>query len=54
MEEQLPTQLLSAVPNFTFGIFNIALPNIITWLTLIVIFFVAAWARLPRFFEPES
>ncbi len=54
MEELLPAQMLPAVPHIAFGIFNLAIPNIIAWLTLVVIFFVAAWARLPRFFEPKS
>lgn len=52
--EQLPTQLLPAVPHITFGIFNLAIPNLIAWSIIIVIFFVAAWARLPRFFEVAS
>lgn len=54
MEEQLPTQMLPAVPHIAFAIFNLAIPNIVAWLTLVVIFFVATWARLPGFFEPES
>ncbi|MCL5961810.1 MAG: hypothetical protein M1358_21265 [Chloroflexi bacterium] len=53
MEEPLPPQMLPAVPHIAFSIFNLAIPNIIAWLTLIVVFVVAAWARLPRFFEPE-
>ena len=53
MEEQLPTQMLPAVPHITVGIFNLAIPNIIAWITMIVVFFIAAWARLPKFFEPE-
>lgn len=52
--EQLPTQLLPAVPHITFGIFNLAIPNLIAWSIIIVIFFVAAWARLPKFFEATS
>jgi hypothetical protein len=47
---ELPAQLLAAVPHITFSIFNTALPNLIVVLLLIVIFFVAAWARLPRSF----
>jgi hypothetical protein len=42
------------VSHITFSIFNLAIPNIIVWLVVIVIFIVAAWARMPRFFEPES
>jgi hypothetical protein len=51
---ELPAQLLPAVAHFVFGIFNVALPNIMVILLLIVIFFVAAWARLPRIFGPGS
>jgi hypothetical protein len=49
--EQLPAQLLSVTTHFDFSIFKIALPNLIVGLVLIVIFFAAAWARLPRFLE---
>jgi hypothetical protein len=52
--EQLPAQLLPAVPHIVLGIFDLAIPNLIAWGTIIVLFFVAAWARLPRFFEPAS
>ena len=50
----LPPDLLPAVPHVTFGIFNLAIPNIIAWLAVVVIFIGAAWLRLPRFFEPKS
>jgi hypothetical protein len=51
---ELPAQLLASVVHFDFGIFNVALPNLIAILLVVVIFFVAAWARLPRIFESES
>jgi hypothetical protein len=51
---ELPAQLLASVTHFDFGIFNIALPNIIILFVLVVIFVAAAWARLPRIFESES
>jgi hypothetical protein len=51
---ELPTQLLASVTHFDFGIFNIALPNIIALFVLVTIFISAAWARLPRIFESES
>ena len=54
MEEQLPAQMLPVVPHITFGLFNLAVPNIIAWLSVVALLFVAAWLRLPRFFEPES
>jgi hypothetical protein len=52
MQDLLPPQLLPAVPHVTFGIFNLAIPNIIAWLVIVVTFPVAAWLRLPKFFEP--
>jgi hypothetical protein len=50
----LPTQLLPAVPHIVFGIFDLAVPNLIFWGIAFVLFFIAAWARLPKFFEPNS
>jgi hypothetical protein len=52
--EQLPAEGLGAVPHIIFGIFNLAIPNIIAWGTVIVIFCVAVRARLPRIFESKS
>lgn len=52
--EQLPPQLLPAVPHLTFGIFNLAIPNLLAGMTTVVIFGLATWARLPKFFEPQS
>ncbi len=49
MEHLLPAQTLPAVPHFTFGIFNLAVPNLIEWFIGIVLFFALAWLRLPRF-----
>jgi hypothetical protein len=54
MDQELPTQALSAVPHLTFSIFNIAIPNLVAWVAVLVVFLVGAWARLPRSFErPE-
>lgn len=50
----LPPEMLPAVPHVVFGVFNLAIPNIIVWLVAIGILFLAAWARLPRVFEPRS
>jgi hypothetical protein len=46
----LPPEMLSIVPHVTFSIFNLAIPNILAWVTVIVIFFVAVWLRLPKIF----
>ena len=48
--DQLPPEMLPAVPHVTFLIFDLAIPNLIAWVTVIVIFFVAAWLRLPKIF----
>ncbi len=54
MDQELPTQLLPAVPHFTFSIFNIAIPNLIAWILVVVVFFAAVRARLPHWLErPE-
>jgi len=50
----LPPELLPPVQHVAFGIFNLAIPNIIAWIIVIVIFVVASWARLPKFLEPKS
>jgi hypothetical protein len=48
----LPAQSLPAVPHVVFGIFNLAIPNILAWAVLLGVFLGAAWARLPSLFEP--
>lgn len=52
--EQLPTQLLPAVPHIILGIFDLAIPDLMAWIMIIVFFLMAAWARLPKFFEQTS
>jgi len=52
--EPLAPELLRTVPHVAFSVFNLAIPNIIAWAVLIFIFVVAAWARLPKIFEPGS
>jgi hypothetical protein len=47
--EPLTGQSLPAVPHVVFGIFNLAIPNIIAWTVLAVVFVVSAWLRLPSF-----
>ena len=49
--EALPTRLLSVLPHIKFLIFNITIPNLIMELLLLAVFFLAAWARLPRWIE---
>jgi hypothetical protein len=45
---------MPAVAHVTFSVFNLAIPNIAVWLAVIAGFVVAAWARLPRAFEPAE
>ena len=45
----LPPELLSPVPNVSFGIFDLAIPDIVAWIIIVVIFIAAAWIRLPKF-----
>jgi hypothetical protein len=52
--QPLPPQTLPAVPHVSFGIFNFAIPDIVAWLSVFVIVLVAAWVRLPEFFERGS
>lgn len=49
--QSLPTQLLAAVPHLRFGVFDLALPNLVAWGLVDVALLVAAWGRLPGFLE---
>ncbi len=50
----LPAQTLPAVPHWVFGVFNLAIPNVIAWIAVIAFFFVASWLRLPKIFEGKE
>jgi hypothetical protein len=52
--EPLPAEAMQAVPHVSFWVFNLAIPNIIVWGVVISGFVLAAWARLPKIFEPKS
>jgi hypothetical protein len=52
--EQLPVQMLPAVQHVIFGIFNLAIPNIIAWGILIIAFLLAVFSRVPHVFEPSD
>jgi hypothetical protein len=45
------SQTLPAVLHVRFLIFDWSIPNVIMGVVLIVVFFLAAWARLPRWIE---
>ncbi len=47
----VPAQLQPSVPHVVFGIFNVAVPNLIAWLVVVGVFALAVWARLPKSFE---
>jgi hypothetical protein len=51
--EPLPPEMLPAVAYVKFSVFDLAIPNIIAWAAVIVVLLVAAWARLPKIFEPK-
>jgi hypothetical protein len=52
--DQIPTSLMASVPHVVFGIFNLALPNVIVWAGLIAVLGTASWLRIPGIFEPVS
>jgi hypothetical protein len=49
--EQLSAQLMPVVTHFVFLIFNISVPNLIIGIISIIVLFLGAWSRLPRFIE---
>ncbi len=51
MEKLLPPQTLPAVSHIDFSIFNLDIPGIVMWVAAIIIFFIAAWARMPKTLE---
>jgi len=50
MEDAAP-QVLSTVHHLRFLIFDWSLPNVIIGVIVILGFFAAAWARLPKWIE---
>lgn len=51
--ELLPPQQLPAVPILSFGIFDLALPNLIMVGALFLIFLFAIFSRLPIWIETD-
>jgi protein-S-isoprenylcysteine O-methyltransferase Ste14 len=49
--EGVSSQVVPAVHHLRFLIFDWSLPNVIMGAVLIVVFFLAAWARLPKWIE---
>jgi hypothetical protein len=50
----LPPEALPAVPHVVFSVFDLAIPDLIAIGVVLVLFVIAGWARLPRFFEPTE
>ena len=42
------------VPHVTFGIFNLAWPNIVFWILVVAIFAIGVYARIPEFMESDA
>lgn len=49
--EDASSQVLSTVHHLRFLIFDWSLPNVIMGVIVIVLFFLGAWARLPKWVE---
>ncbi len=52
--QNLTVENLPAVPHVVFGVFNLAVPDLLFWIAVIVVFFVGCWARMPKFMEHGS
>jgi hypothetical protein len=49
--EAVSSQVLPAVHHIRFLIFDWSIPNLIMGAVIIAVFFLAAWARLPKWIE---
>ena len=49
--EDVSSQVLPAVHHLRFLIFDWSLPNVIMGIIVIALFFLGAWARLPKWIE---
>ncbi|MGA2642661.1 MAG: hypothetical protein ABSG21_17365 [Spirochaetia bacterium] len=49
--ESVGTQVLPVVHHIKFLIFDWSIPNLIMGAVIIAIFFLGAWARLPKWIE---
>lgn len=50
----LPPAALPSVSYIAFGIFNWTIPNIIAWVSVIVLFLGFTLLRLPKIFESQE
>lgn len=51
--EKLSIMSVPPVEHIQFGIFNLALPNIAFWMLVLIVFALAAWARIPKSMESD-
>jgi uncharacterized membrane protein len=49
--EGIGSQVMPAVQHIRFFIFDWSVPNLIVGAIILVLFFAAAWARLPKWLE---
>jgi hypothetical protein len=49
--EELGSQVLPAANHIRFLIFDWSVPNLVIGLVIVVLFFLAAWLRLPGWIE---
>ena len=49
--QEVSAQVIPAVHHIKFFIFDWSIPNVIMGVILIAVFFLAAWARLPKWIE---
>jgi len=47
--QNLTIETLPAVPHIVFGLFNLAVPDLIFWVAVVLVFFAGCWARMPKF-----
>ncbi|HVC19195.1 MAG TPA: hypothetical protein VNE16_03890 [Vicinamibacterales bacterium] len=50
----LPPDALPAVPHLAWSVFNLAIPNLVAWLVVLVALVAGLSTRLPRVFEPGA
>lgn len=52
--QNLIIETLPVVPHVVFGIFDLAIPDLIFWVAVIFAFFAGCWARIPNFMTGDT
>ena len=52
--DKLDLIAIPALHHVSFGIFNLALSDIAFWVAVIIVFVLAAWARIPQVMESDT